>query len=207
MKRLVLHFAALLSAFTLGVGLDRVMSTPLRPAPVPKPVSVPVSVAIAEPLQTIIAPAIESKPSSTLSGQMIFDYDPEKFVPDGNYMIKGQSPKGFVEFRSISLWLNDIVDGQLSGSVAVHTVTTNDKQDYQTVWFGLVTERRLFFVTPTFEGGYEYRFDGEFLRRNMSSAVNTNKAVLRGTLTKTKKGRRVAEAVVSFRLEIEEDAC
>ena len=98
MKRLILHLAALLSAFAFGVGLDRVMSTPVRPASRPKPVSVPVSVPIAEPLQTIVATAIEPKQFSTLSGQMIFDYDPDKFVPDGNYIIKGQTPKEFVEF-------------------------------------------------------------------------------------------------------------
>lgn len=204
MKRLILHLAALVSAFAFGVGLDRVMSAPSR-TPVPKPVSVPVSVPIAEPLQTIITPAVAPQPIATPPSQMIFDYDPNKFFPEGGYVIKGRPPKEFVEFQSIGIWLNEIVDGQPSGSVAVFTSTTNDNQDYKTALFGLVTERRVFFVTPTFEGGFEYRFDGEFLRRDVASAANTNKAVLKGTLTKTKKGRKVAEAVVSFLLE--HDGC
>jgi hypothetical protein len=99
--------------------------------------------------------------------------------------------------------LDSIVDGQLLGSVAVGTMD-NGEYDYQNAIFALVSERRVFLVTPAFEEGFEYRFDGEFLRPDLWS-VNQNIAVLRGTLTKTRKGRKVAERVVSLRFE--EDQC
>jgi hypothetical protein len=57
-------------------------------------------------------------------------------------------------------------------------------------------------VTRQSADGIEYRFDGEFLHRDLSAVANKeNTPVLRGTLTKIKNGQKVAEAKVSFWLE------
>jgi hypothetical protein len=68
--------------------------------------------------------------------------------------------------------------------------------------FALVTERKLFFVTSKgTESEFEYRFDGEFVKTDFEEFADKNIEVLRGTLTKTKDGRKIAEHTVSFRME------
>ena len=70
--------------------------------------------------------------------------------------------------------------------------------------FAFVTERRVFFVTsPLATKHFEYRFDGEFVRKDFDNVAGTNKAVLRGTLTKTRNGRTVAQHEFTFRMEFE----
>ncbi|HEX6731973.1 MAG TPA: hypothetical protein VF074_18295 [Pyrinomonadaceae bacterium] len=196
MKRLILRLTVMILAFALGVGVQRAMLKD-RASQIQAPQ--PVAMKLPEPV-VHFAP---SQPVVAAARHMVFDYNPKTFHPEGGYVLMGRKPKEFAEFQYMFLGLDNVVDGQMWGIVSVGTVT-NDKYDDQTAIFGLVSERRVFFVTPTFQGGFEYRFDGEFLRRDLWSA-NQNTAVLRGTLTKTIKGRKAAERVVSFR--IEEDHC
>ena len=195
MKRLLLQFPITILAFLLGVGLDRLLSKPAVPTPVPQRVVVSIPKPIAAP-----APIAAATPSMTF---VVFDYDSQKFYPDGDYVLVGQKPKELEEFVSFYIGLNSDVDGQLTGNVGVSAlIGDDDEYESQTAVYGLITDQRVFFVTPMFRTGFEYRFDGEFLRRDLLSAGNTNKAVLKGKLTKTKNGRKVAERIVSFRLEL-----
>lgn len=199
MRRLFLRIVALMSAFGLGVGLNQVISGGEGPQ---TPRSQPVMVVITETHEdatTTTEADAELETIVTASPQVIFDFNSENFLPENAYFILEPKPKNFLEFDHIDLALVEVADGRRSGYVSVQTMT-NDKYDHQTALFGLVTERRVFFVIPDSEGGFEYRFDGEFLVRNLKAA-RKNKAVLRGTLTKTEKGRKVAVRVVSFRLE------
>jgi hypothetical protein len=75
----------------------------------------------------------------------------------------------------------------------------NEEYVGQSLVFGLVTRRHLYFLTaPSNEEGFQYRLDGEFLRGNMVSDAPEGKAVIKGTLTKLKYGQKIAEAVVKF---------
>jgi hypothetical protein len=74
--------------------------------------------------------------------------------------------------------------------------------DWTPANFALVTERYLYFTTePSKEQGFQYRFEGEFLVKNFASLDGKHKAVVRGTLTKSRNGRTLAEQTVTFRME------
>jgi len=110
-------------------------------------------------------------------------------------------PSEFADFYSIELDLTG-AEPSYNGYISVNTTSAPDRYDAARATFALVTERRIFFVTsPTRESEVEYRFDGEFLTKDLSSVESKDKVALRGTLTKTKNGRKVAECVVSFRVE------
>ena len=196
MKRLIFRVSMLVLTLLLGIALERVRSRESVQMQVPQPVGVSI-------LEPAAASVTVAPPVETPARHMVFDYNPEAFHPEGGYVLMGRKPKEFDEFQYMFLELDKVVDDQLWGFISVGTMT-NDKHEDQNASFGLVSERRVFFVTQTFNGGFAYRFDGEFLRRDLLSS-NQNTAVLRGTLTKTIKGRKVAERVVSFR--IEEDHC
>ena len=51
------------------------------------------------------------------------------------------------------------------------------------------------------EEGFDYTFDGEFLRGGVISDAASRKAVLKGKLAKLKQGRKVSECQVKFRVE------
>ena len=63
----------------------------------------------------------------------------------------------------------------------------------------------MFLITDSNADGIKYRFDGEFLRGNVATDAGEGKAVIKGTLTKTKNGRRTAECVV--KLQVEQHGC
>ena len=68
--------------------------------------------------------------------------------------------------------------------------------------FALVSEQRLFFATSNLSNTeFEYWFDGKFLRTDFEAVEGKEVAVLRGTLTKTKNGRKIAEHTFNFRME------
>lgn len=91
---------------------------------------------------------------------------------------------------------------QLAYVGGFYTRTGEDQFDSAPARFGLVTERQLFFASDRLrETDFEYRFDGEFLRTDFDAVAGKNKAVLRGTLTKMKNGRTVAQHVFTFRME------
>ncbi|HEY8227820.1 MAG TPA: hypothetical protein VIG25_21295 [Pyrinomonadaceae bacterium] len=201
MKRLISHMLVLMLTFAVGAGLDRLISPRADHA---SQSGQPVTAIVAEVHESTPAPVGAVEPvATTTTSKLIFDYDPEKFFPEGGYSIIGRKPEALSDFDSFGLG-TDIRDGKLTGYITVQT-NGDGKYDSQTPIFGLVTEQRLFFVTPVSEEGFEYRFDGEFLRHHFESVGGTDKAVVRGTLTKMKNGRKVAEHIVSFRIEY--DAC
>lgn len=195
MKNIVFKLAFTILTFAVGVGFDRVVSLDRQPQIQNLE---PITPKIVE-LQTESVVPAAAVPTPTPN--LIFDYDPEKFSPDGIYYIMGRKPVAFADFEMFELGLAANLDGRISGYVEI-LVNSNDNSYFQSALFALVTERRVVFVTPPLsEDGFEYRFDGEFLRRNLASVAGQNKAVLRGTLTKTKQGRKIAERKVSFRVE------
>ena len=191
MKRIALQLLVGMLTFSSGIAIQRILFTEKRLEPTPQVEKV-------ETVKYIEVPVPASIPSPTPN--LILDFN-SKFEPYGYYTIIGKKPKRFRDFDSVSLEVYVDDEGVGSGGIYVTTAVEHENNDGQSAVFGLVTQQRLFFVTAPFESGFEYRFDGEFLRGNVVADAGPRKAVLRGTLTKTKNGKKIAECVVEFRVE------
>ena len=203
MKRFILYGLVMLLTFASGFGLDRLSQ--YRSGPESSSVAqlstaeLNVNSVPATPVMPIAA--IAAEPSPPPKATFIFDYDRIQIVRHGVFYIYGQAPAQFADFHAIELGL---VGHEPSDDayISINTVLGVDQYDWASATFALITERRLLFVTsPTRETGVEYRFDGEFLTKKLYLMYGKNKAALRGTLTKTKNGRKIAERVISFRVE------
>ncbi|HEU0253811.1 MAG TPA: hypothetical protein VFR12_12325, partial [Pyrinomonadaceae bacterium] len=116
------------------------------------------------------------------------------------YSILGPKPKEFADFQDIQLGLSG--DGQAEASYILISEYSNDLWKYYEVNFALVTERRLFFATSKATNSeFEYRFDGEFVRTDFDKLDGKRIVALRGKLTKTKDGRKIADRELNFRME------
>jgi hypothetical protein len=132
---------------------------------------------------------------------MVLDYNPEKFYLWGVFYMTGNAPKEFADFDCIEAAVNGNNNAH-PGYITLYTRSDENHYDNAPATFALVTERRLFFVTSRArDSEFEYRFEGEFLRDDYYVLAGKNKAVLRGTLTKMKNHRTIAQRKVSFRME------
>jgi hypothetical protein len=194
MKRLILQLAVATLAFGFGLVVDRVsISSTGGNEPTLQP-PLPAAEKLVAPTPVIVTPTPSPTPHT------VFDFDQRKFDPDGAYFIAGNRPKDFDEFSHLTI-SPFVQDGQLRGDVWLLTETHSTNETIPAA-FALVTQRRVVFVSRQSNDGFEYRFDGEFLYKNLYAVANKeNTPVLRGTLTKIKNGQKVAEAVVSFWLE------
>jgi len=191
MKRIALQLLVGMLTFSSGIAIQRILFKQ-------KPTETTPQVERVETVKYIEVPVPASIPSPTPN--LILDFN-SKFEPYGYYTIIGKKPKRFRDFDSVSLEVYVDEEGVGSGDIYVTTDVGHENYDGRTAVFGLVTQQRLFFVTAPFESGFEYRFDGQFLRGSVVVDAGPRKAVLRGTLTKTKKGKKIAECVVEFRVE------
>jgi hypothetical protein len=204
MKRMMLRIVVLLLTFSVGVAAyGLILRRAVTEAPTPCKVEVVSPEALVQRIESIakitpIAPTAPL-PAPTPKPHYILDYDPETFNPYGAYYIIGPKPKDFAKFESIDLGLYG--DNTEPGYIRIYTQGNGYSDDALAV-FALVTKERLVFATSqTLESGVEYRFEGEFLRTKFSSVAGKNTPVLRGVLTRSKDGRTLAEATVSFRFE------
>lgn len=195
MKRLLIHVLLMTITFGFGLGLDWLV--PKRKVNNARPIE---KVDLVMPQVVAVPPLSGVAPATTPKPMLIFDYDPSRFTPDGVYFINGPTPHEFREFNAFDLSWGGI-KGELSGYVGMQTYSNNEYGGQPAV-FALVTERRLFFVTSRFENGIEYRFDGEFLLRDIESNADKAISVLRGKLTKTKNDQKIAERVLDFRVRL-----
>ena len=139
-------------------------------------------------------PGIPSAP------QVVFDYDPRQFNPRGDYFILGRKPKEFREFDCLELAIDDN-GGEVLGQVMIQTYA---EQTYSAIYAvsGLVNEKGISIVAqPVFEEDVGYRFEGEFLQQGVLWRAGKSRAVLKGRLSKIKRGEKIAEALVRFRIE------
>ena len=201
MKRVILRVVVMLLTFALGVAVEwLILRRPLNKTEPPCKVEVVSPEAVVERLASLtpVAP-LEPVPAATPKPHFILDYDPETFNPYGMYYIMGPKPKEFANFDSFELVL--IGGDNDPGYISVFT-SGDYSSDSASAVFALATERRLIFATsPSNNSRVEYRFEGEFLRTDFNSVAGKNKAVLRGTLTKSKNGRTLAESTVTLRME------
>jgi hypothetical protein len=182
MKALFVHLV--LMAITFGLGLGFHWFIPKHNA---------------RSIQIVDAPKIvEALATNTSTANLIFDYDPSRFIPDGTYFIQGPTPQEFREFKAFDLRRIEI-EGQPIRYVGIQTYS-NHVYSGQPVVFALVTERRILFVTSANQNGFRYMFMGEFIRDPDYNA-DTNVSVLHGELTKFEFGRKIAARELTFRLE------
>jgi hypothetical protein len=203
MRRFILWIAAILITFAIGVGADKLWWYFLAAPPV-TPVVEPVAVEVAVPQREVVsvpAPTPQAAPSPKLN--LVFDSD-EDYNLSGVFFIIGPKPKEFADIESMDIWLNPGSDNS-PGGIQLNTLLDDmSHYDGAPATFALVTERRIFFVTSQLSSKhFEYRFDGEFLRKDFDKVAQTNTAVLRGVLTKTRNGRTVAQHEFTFRMEFE----
>jgi hypothetical protein len=129
---------------------------------------------------------------------VVFDYDPRKFNPRGDYFIIGRKPRWLREFDSLEL----SVDEDLESAVVNLETYANNTGNSAYVVSGLVTNKRLTFVaSPLSEDDFQYSFEGYFLRGGVVSNAGKNAAVLKGKLSKSKGHVKIAEGEVKFRIE------
>jgi hypothetical protein len=199
MKRLVFYVGMMLVTFALGVGTNTLFSQQ-RINFNPPPIAETVSLAPVELLKEQVPP-IPPVPAATPEPILVLDYDPERFTPWAVFYIMGRKPKAFADVDSLEVALSGHVEAG-EGYIQVNTCTPDVACEPASATFALVTERRLFFVTTQLRNSeFEYRFDGQFLRTDFNAVEGKKIAVLRGTLTKTKHGRKIAEHTFNFRME------
>ena len=194
MKRLLVHVAISILAFCFGLGINRALTLESRPRVAPQDVELQhVKPIIVETPATPVGPAV------TPTSHVIADYDVNKFYPEGSYSFAGRKPREFEEGFFLSLGRFVEAKGMPVGEIHVETLS-NDKYESHDAAVGMITEKRLFFVTvPSSEEQFQYWFDGEFVKQKSGTYL------VKGKLTKTKTGRKVAERVVTLRTI--EDAC
>jgi hypothetical protein len=142
----------------------------------------------------------------------IVDFDIDFVPPSGLYFIAGKIPKDFEGFSSLELWWDrDTEDSTVNGmaTISAWTNAAHTTQNQQRNVVSLVTKRRVLVVTESASGNdFGYRFDGEFVQaNNLAALAAAGKPLIRGTLTKTKNGRKITERVVSLLLDNEHSGC
>lgn len=203
MKRITLQVLIGLLTFSAGVGLQTVLfSTPKTlPTPASVQATVPVKevMAAVEPILPVpTTPVVESKSQQHL----ILEYDDSRFNPYGTYSIIGTTPRKLSEFGAFSLDFYRTESGETAGESYFWTELPDSTYVEHQVALTFVTEKRLILVTAPTADNYVYRFEGEFLRGKTVSDAPAGKAVLNGTLTKSKNGKKVAEAAIKLQVEV-----
>lgn len=193
MNRLITHL--LVSAITFSLGIT--CAAIFRRQSTPK-VQNTHTVAIPQVLNE--APPRVKANISTPESKVVWDYDPDRFNPRGDYYILGPKPKAFQEFDALELAVYPN-DGKAVGQVMIQVVV-NQTYEAQYAVSGLVTEHGMSFATTApSDNQYDYTFDGHFLKTGVLSSAHKYEAVLKGRITKSKNGIRVAEATIRFRVE------
>lgn len=201
MKRLTIHFVIALVTFFIGVTVTLVLTESRLSAPDTNPREV-------KPFNQNGPEASAVFNSASPVPELILDYDPKEFNPRGTYFIFGRKPKDLREFDCFELVVEER-DNRASGDATLYTKYFGENKDYHITTgngdytiTGLLTKKRLAFIaTPKSEEDFEFRFEGHFLRGGMVSDTGSNKAVLKGRLTKLKDGVKLAEREVKFRVD------
>lgn len=200
MKRLIIYVAMMLVTFAVGVGIHSFISH--RQVDDTPPVEV-LSVSPVTTQAQLFAP-VTSIPLESVSEQetiLVLDYDEEKFTPWAVFRLMGNKPKEFANIDSVELGLYRDSDNQ-RGYLSLNALDTGGNYQSAPGTFVLVSQQRLFFATSHMSNSeFEYWFDGRFLRTDFEVVGGKHIAVLRGTLTKTKNGRKIAEHTFDFRME------
>jgi len=190
MKRLIIHLIVAMVTFSIGAAAELLLTVNHHTLAPRLPAMNPAAVNAGE---------LPAHFSATVSPpNLACDYDPEEFNPRGDYYILGRKPKHLREFDCLEL----AVDRDRASGDAVIQTYSNQTYNSQYAVSGLVTKKSLTFVAiPLSEDDFVYSFAGVFLRAGVLSGAGRNEAVLKGKLTKSQRGVKVAECDVKFRVE------
>ena len=201
MRRIILGVVTLM--ITCAIGLAISYGVHYVPKRLPAPATV-------EPAPLVVSQTTDPFPISTppnpsppysRPASLILDYDLERYARYGALYILSPAPEGFEDFNCIAMSLGAGGHVDYPGYITVYT-GTEENGDMADANFALVTEQRFYFTTkPSNEHGFEYRFEGDFLVKDFAAVEGKNKAAVRGTLTKFKNGRKLAEQTLTFRME------
>jgi hypothetical protein len=187
MKRLILRLTVAILAFGLGIAIDRIFISP-------KLIEAP-KVERCDPsrieVKTIFVPP------GTPPTLEIFDLGGDSFPPTGTFYLS-KTPTDFEDFNFLNLWWWR-PNGEIEGDGVINVQAKGVPEEHRTLVL-LVTRRRVLIVTESQSGsGLGYRFEGEFVQhKNLQALEDSGKPILRGTLTKTKNGKKVSQRFVSF---------
>lgn len=119
----------------------------------------------------------------------------QPFRPYGYYSLVGAHPKGFENFDTIQYWRKEDEQSGPDISERLSGVTADEGVLYR--YRTITINRRSFVFTTRAVKGTSYSFTGRFLRTDfVNTELNFDKPVLLGTLTKYRRGKKVAEAQV-----------
>ena len=121
----------------------------------------------------------------------------EAFHPYGYFSLVGKPPKGFENFDTIQYWRreDELIVSEISERKSGMNETSGVVYRYATI---SVNRQKFVFTTKKVQG-VSYKFRGRFLSTDfVDDVLDLTKPVLVGTLTKYKRGRRVA--VGNFKL-------
>lgn len=199
MKSVLLCLLTPLLTFSFGVSCNNLLS---------QFITAPAPIALAEPAPRVFAdvPAPAGAPADVSlplpEPILIFEEATKVHGTHAGFFILGPKPKQFADLDFIEITLSD---HGASSFISVYENSGNRFEEFQ-ARFAFVSNKKLFIVTSKgtesgADSGFEYRFDGEFVRTDFEKIAGKQKAALRGTLTKTKEGRTIAESLVSFRMD------
>jgi hypothetical protein len=127
------------------------------------------------------------------SSRQLFVQKP--FRPYGYYSLVGAHPRGFENFDTIQYWRKEDEQSGPDISERLSGVTADNGVHYR--YRTININRRSFVFTTRAVKGTSYSFTGRFLRTDfINTELNFDKPVLVGTLTKHRRGKKVAEAKV-----------
>src|ERR1700741_1688506 len=200
MRCVILWIAAVLITFAIGVGADRLwwhfFTAPQSPARVE---SAAADVAVPQ-REIVYVPAPAPPPPPTPKPHLILDYDSKQWSVRAVFYIMGPQSKEFADIDSIEAEFSP-ESPDYPGMILVNTHNGDDYDDANAI-FGLVTNQTMFFATEKLRrGDFAYRFDGKFVRTDFDVVAGKQKAVLRGTLTKMRNGRTIAQQEFTFRMD------
>jgi hypothetical protein len=203
LQKIILCAAIALTAFGASLGLLEIGSY-LRAALLPV---IKVEIKPLEPFESpVYAPARRpelKEPVSTPTEESKPEVESEYWDKIGYYYIVGDNPKGFANFEwlEISTYkyddkLGKVVAVKLSGSI------TTKKRNFNLTKID-ITGNCISIVTET-QKGIVFKFDGKFVEeeevkyKDEDGEETTDKALLKGRLTKWRNGVKIAESAVKL---------
>ncbi len=208
LQKIILCVAVALTAFGASLGLLEIgnyIRTAFQPLkaevkpiePIVPPVYAPERIPEFKP--PVFTPTAEADPADEPEAE------PEDWGVTGDYYILGDNPKGFYDFRNISIWdreysekLGKVVSVKPDGII---NIGNTGNKEFNITWIN-ITSRRISLVTQA-KRGISYQFDGKFVEEETKLKTTTGEEYsedvhLKGRLTKWRNGVKIAEAKVKL---------
>lgn len=135
--------------------------------------------------------------AAPLSSPRAFPPAQRRFDPEGSFLPLGNAPKGLEEVGSIDLFRSGRNRPFTSHAHSGVSTTRGVVYRFQTI----SASQNSFTFTTRARAGISYRFTGRFLRGGVYAEMDSSvwdQALLEGTLTKFKNGKKISESRMRF---------